>query len=132
MGKRSHVVTMDVCEAMWEAMDILTETQGLGKSDLLRTGIWRMHDWAHVDETGFVAALRNHIERKGTKYMLWLSGETKGALQTCIDISESLGVDTTQSRILSFMWEMTIREGVYKPAVVDAAKHETTRAKKQT
>lgn len=126
MEKRNHVVTMDVCEAMWDEMDLLTETQGLGKSDLLRTGIWRMHDWACADEKGFTTAFRDHVEQKGTKYMLWLSAETKAALQRCLDISANQGVDMTQGCLLSFIWKATIEEGVYKPAVADEGRQETT------
>jgi len=66
MAKRSHVVTIDVGDAMWGEMDVVTETQGLGKSDLLRTGIWRMHDWARDDEKGFVTGLQGHVEKGGT------------------------------------------------------------------
>jgi len=64
--------------------------------------------------------------------MLWLSAETKEALQTCIDISERQGVDTTQGRLLSFIWQETVAEGVYKPAVVGASEQHTKRDKSNT
>ena len=64
--------------------------------------------------------------------MLWLSAETKEALQTCIDISERQGVDTTQGRLLSFIWQETVAEGVYKPAVVGASEQHTKGGKSNT
>ena len=70
MAKRSHVVTIDVSEAMWGEMNVATETQGLGKSDLLRTGIWRMRDWARDDERGVVTGLQGNVTT-GPRWKGW-------------------------------------------------------------